>query len=603
MYSESEAGIRELCLFAWDNVLVIEVSDNKSCPEIGDKNASKAIVITTDNNREIPLKYPTRDRVVLAVEPFKVLVGMSFNENSAVRFIIIAGIEKNLGRMVEDFEKAKSADIEQMLNTSKSYTSMVPKIPTGIDKEFWEHAWIVHRTSTFEPEGIMVDKWECSGGRFYPRCCMAMWDTLHNIEDTMWIDIDRATGQMRNHLMLYREKDAMFANLWDSIGCRVNLDEAECPEERDFSCSQPPLWGGTIWELYLRTRDKQFLTRAYEICRKNIEWWEKKREIANTGLFEACSSGYDNSLRYKRQIQETALNVKNMGAIDLSSQMAMYYDYVGRMAEELGHNEDSMLFKKRFVALTERVRNTCWDDNTNFFYDFDFSTDSLVKIKTIAGFWPLVAGICSDEQADWLVKHLLNPKEFWSEMPVPSTSLDSEGFCYDMWRGPVWLSQNYWVLKGLLRYGYRDVAAELARRSLCAAEAVFKADKRIYEFYNPREMTIRNLTRKGFKMGPFPYYPGHNPIYAIAFTGLLGLSTTAEGLRIMPSRSHINEEISCSFYFGKTFVRLVIDSKHLGDQMLVRLDNKLREKCEKAEVVIPYTELLDRREVSVAITM
>ena len=52
-------------------------------------------------------------------------------------------------------------------------------------------------------------------------------------------------------------------------------------------------------------------------------------------------------------------------------------------------------------------------------------------------FLPLFAGICDDEKAKKLVEHLTNPKEFRTEFPIPSISIDDSTYGIDMWKGPV----------------------------------------------------------------------------------------------------------------------------------------------------------------------
>jgi hypothetical protein len=69
-------------------------------------------------------------------------------------------------------------------------------------------------------------------------------------------------------------------------------------------------------------------------------------------------------------------------------------------------------------------------------------------------------------------EHLLDPARFWLPYPVPSVSADEPSFSLRdrelgvrrYWRGPTWLNAAWLVWLGLVRLGYDEQAAELARR-------------------------------------------------------------------------------------------------------------------------------------------
>jgi hypothetical protein len=60
---------------------------------------------------------------------------------------------------------------------------------------------------------------------------------------------------------------------------------------------------------------------------------------------------------------------------------------------------------------------------------------------------------------------LQDPKQWWAAYPVPTVALDDPKFGADaMWRGDMWPATTYLVACGLCRYGYHDVARQLAER-------------------------------------------------------------------------------------------------------------------------------------------
>ena len=63
--------------------------------------------------------------------------------------------------------------------------------------------------------------------------------------------------------------------------------------------------------------------------------------------------------------------------------------------------------------LAKAINQTFWDDKDGFYYDRNEKTGKQIRVKSVAGFMPLWAGVASRKQAERLVKdHLLNKEEF-----------------------------------------------------------------------------------------------------------------------------------------------------------------------------------------------
>jgi hypothetical protein len=86
-------------------------------------------------------------------------------------------------------------------------------------------------------------------------------------------------------------------------------------------------------------------------------------------------------------------------------------------------------------------------------------------------------------------EHLLNPRCFWLDYPIPSTSACEATFVPGndrylwmdrYWRGPTWLFSTWFILRGLLRLGYEAESAHLADRTLAMIrQSGFR------EYFNP----------------------------------------------------------------------------------------------------------------------
>jgi glycogen debranching enzyme len=88
---------------------------------------------------------------------------------------------------------------------------------------------------------------------------------------------------------------------------------------------------------------------------------------------------------------------------------------------------------------------------------------------TIADLFPLYAGAPDGARARRLVdEHLLAPDRFgpspWAVTTVSRASPDFDPRNY--WRGPVWINVNWFMIRGLERYGFESEADHLRRLTL-----------------------------------------------------------------------------------------------------------------------------------------
>lgn len=159
---------------------------------------------------------------------------------------------------------------------------------------------------------------------------------------------------------------------------------------------------------------------------------------------------------------------------------------------ELGRRlgEDTAEIEGWLEAGTRGFRERLWNEQDGLFYDFDLRAGRQLQEATAMTLSPLFAGVADEREAGRLVRdNLLQPKHYWpghsSRFLLPSTAKSSQHFePRRYWRGPVWLSLNWLILRGLERYGQREAAGALRSHSLeLAARTGF------VEYYDPRDGT------------------------------------------------------------------------------------------------------------------
>ena len=137
-----------------------------------------------------------------------------------------------------------------------------------------------------------------------------------------------------------------------------------------------------------------------------------------------------------------------------------------------------------------------WEERDNFFYHVDKDNHSFhfldrdLRRQEIIGFLPLWAQAVDAERADLLVKTLTDTTKFWRKYGVPTLAAEDEwyspyvDYCCK-WNGPVWLLWDYMVFDGLKKYGYDDLAEELAQKMMLAVTTQLSQNHNFWESYSP----------------------------------------------------------------------------------------------------------------------
>lgn len=290
--------------------------------------------------------------------------------------------------------------------------------------------------------------------------------------------------------------------------------------------TQPPMLAYAAWQIFQKDRDKKFLSKIYPHLYHYYRYLMTERDPHGknlVGIMNPDESGEDNSPRFDIPLglpPVHSLKTNTRSRFNLVKQnitcnfdapfcmrnffwvkdvpfnaiMAENLRLLGSLAEILGYPDDESYFMKErdniFAAMRKLTMEDgiCWST-----YGREYTK---IKVKTWAIFSPLFAKLLTQKEAKSLVeKHLLNPKEFWTKFPVPTVSIDEPAFNpQGFWRGPTWIATNWFIYKGLLNYGFNDIAREIKKSSLDLLE---KSGFR--EYFNPQ--TGEGLGAKNFTWG------------------------------------------------------------------------------------------------------
>lgn len=274
-----------------------------------------------------------------------------------------------------------------------------------------------------------------------------------------------------------------------------------------------PIMAWAELESYKHTGDGERLRQVWPPL---LKYYEAMCEhlYNRFGLFVTDWASMDNSPRNEYLGSgvdiscEMTLFARNLAEIAqvLQEQSAAAGDEPGRQvyAEHIG----------RLIAdaakFSESINRYMWDEANGFYYDVQ-ADGRRAPVKTIAAFWAMLAEVASREQADRLAAYLEDPKTFKRKHRVPVVAADEPGYNPQggYWRGSVWAPTNTMVIRGLEKYGYHQLAAEIALNHLDAVVQVLCDTGSIWENYPPDEISSGDADRKDFVgwsgIGPILY--------------------------------------------------------------------------------------------------
>ncbi|MDT0448293.1 glycoside hydrolase [Streptomyces sp. DSM 40473] len=191
--------------------------------------------------------------------------------------------------------------------------------------------------------------------------------------------------------------------------------------------SKPPLGAWSVWQVYERSGNKDFLREVYPKLAAYQEWWYRNRDHDHNGLAEygatvdpangspgeqrlaaAWESGMDNAPRFDTALGTTTVpNRDGSGqvigysltqeSVDLNAYLAVDQEHLGRIAAELGKRAAADDWQAKTAATGRAVRERMYDPATGWFYDTALGSGTRLtdRGRGIEGAIPLWGGVAT----------------------------------------------------------------------------------------------------------------------------------------------------------------------------------------------------------------
>ncbi|MDG2194889.1 MAG: trehalase family glycosidase [Polaribacter sp.] len=289
-------------------------------------------------------------------------------------------------------------------------------------------------------------------------------------------------------------------------------------EKHNYRDTKPPLSAWAVANIYEKDKDLDFIKELYPKLKKYHEWWYNKRDHDQDGLCEYGStdgsliaakweSGMDNAIRFDdSKIVKNSEGAYSLDqeSVDLNAYLYAEKIYLALLAEALHKNEDAKKLKKEAELLKTRIQTQFYDKKDDWFYDTNLEGNTFIKGEGSEGWTALWANAATQKQAEAVKNNMMNPKKFFTKVPFQTMSAAHKKFnpLKGYWRGPNWLDQAYFGVKGLRNYGFNTEADKATIQIIKGAEGVLEKGKSIRENYHP-------ITGEGLNAQSFSWSAAH----------------------------------------------------------------------------------------------
>ena len=268
-------------------------------------------------------------------------------------------------------------------------------------------------------------------------------------------------------------------------------------------------WGNAVRELYRIHPDKEFLKKAYDGLVKYVRYFDRERDPERSGLYDIDNhyeTGQEYMHRYlavdpgadkdnwgrvfrlkgvdvtvyiyelKKTLSWMAEVLKRKGLPAYGARQTRSTDTIGRADDGLVQaGAESAKWRRDAVKIKQAILEKMWDPKEEMFFDINPKTGKRTKVKAAVCFYPYMTDIVSEKHLQGLKKHLLNPGEFRTKYPVPSSSADDKYFSSESewkgkrmncpWNGRVWPMTNSHMAEVLAQCAIRFKSKELRAMS------------------------------------------------------------------------------------------------------------------------------------------
>lgn len=243
------------------------------------------------------------------------------------------------------------------------------------------------------------------------------------------------------------------------------------------SRSHPPFLSSLIFDVYQAyDLDESWLKRHIEVAKREYQVvWMGERKPNARQVYQGLSRYYD--FNYLHDIAEAesgwdmtprfSRKAMNYLPVDLNSLLYKYEMDFAKAAKIFGDKREEAKWEVAANHRKETMEKLMWSDLRGQYYDYNFVKEKRGNVSSLAGFYPMWAGIADGKHAAQMVKTLRKFEHRGGLATTDAQPLNQlvPGKMPTQWAYPNgWAPLHFIIVKGLLRYGYKVDAERIARK-------------------------------------------------------------------------------------------------------------------------------------------
>jgi alpha,alpha-trehalase len=225
---------------------------------------------------------------------------------------------------------------------------------------------------------------------------------------------------------------------------------------------------------FFRTHPASSYAYGYQLARFYDAEHDRLTPLFYTADRSMRESGFDPSDRFGR----FNLGVIDINPVCLNSLLYLMERETADIHTILGDTEVSAAWTRRAARRAAQINRLMWDEEAGLYFDYDFTNSSRRTYPFLTTFYPLWAGIASQEQAERVKRNL-------ALFEAPGGLQASSNVSGSQWDAPYgWAPLITIAVDGLRRYGAEREANRVAHNFLALVLEVFNEHDAIFEKYD-----------------------------------------------------------------------------------------------------------------------
>ncbi|MCC5832342.1 MAG: hypothetical protein JJU12_04790 [Chlamydiales bacterium] len=213
-----------------------------------------------------------------------------------------------------------------------------------------------------------------------------------------------------------------------------------------------------------------------DICNASL-YPEERRAAYYHNVRATAESGWDFSSRWLDE--EGQFITTHLIEVDLNCLLYHQEALLADLYSARGCTEKAFYYRQQAERRRAAIQEYFWDDERQYFFDYDFVKGKRTPHFTLAGVFPLLFNLATEEQAESVARTLR--ERFLYPGGLVTTLVETD----QQWDYPNGWPPLQWVaVCGLRNYGYLELASEIVRRWLKVNDFEFALTGQMLEKYN-----------------------------------------------------------------------------------------------------------------------